>query len=202
MPTPEPAGRRERRKARTRAHIAETALELFLARGFAEVTTAEVAEAADVSVTTLFNHFPSKEALVVDEDAEREAALVAAVHDREPGTSVVDALHAYFTAVREARGGDDGGARFREFRRMILESPSLREHVDRMWARHEDSLAAAIAADAGAAADDPAVRALAHLVLAARSVPGDGGAGSDAAFALLRAGWSALDPLAPAGPPG
>lgn len=189
MPTPEPAGRRERKKAQTRARIAETALEMFLERGFAEVTTAEVAEAADVSVTTLFNHFPSKEALVFDEDAEREAALVAAVRDREPGTSVVDALHRYFSGVREAHLGDDGGARFREFRRMVRSSPSLGEHVDRMWARHETSLAAAIAEDAGAPADDPTARALAHLVLAARSVPGDPDAGFDAAFALLRAAW-------------
>ncbi|WP_017625346.1 hypothetical protein [Nocardiopsis chromatogenes] len=32
----------------------------------------------DVSTTTLFKHFPAKEALVFDEDAEQEARLLAA----------------------------------------------------------------------------------------------------------------------------
>ena len=59
-------GLRERKKARTRALLAETARGLFAARGFDAVTVAEVAEAAEVSVTTVFNYFPTKEDLFYD----------------------------------------------------------------------------------------------------------------------------------------
>ena len=95
MTTP---GRRERKKAATRQGIADAALRLFLDRGFDEVTVAEIAEAADVSVTTLFKHFGSKEALLFDEDTEQESELVAAVRDRAPGTDVVDGLYAWLLA--------------------------------------------------------------------------------------------------------
>ena len=45
-----------------------------------------------VATTTLFKHFPGKEALVFDQDSDREAELVAVVRGRPAGQSVVDAL--------------------------------------------------------------------------------------------------------------
>ena len=77
-PSPTSSTRRERKKAATRRRLAEAALNLFLERGFDQVTVAEIAEAADVAVSTLFAHFPSKEALVFDRGEERQRALVAA----------------------------------------------------------------------------------------------------------------------------
>ena len=59
-------GRRELRKARTRAEVRATAQRLFAERGFDEVTIADVAAAADVAVQTVFNHFETKEALFFD----------------------------------------------------------------------------------------------------------------------------------------
>ncbi|GAA3667381.1 hypothetical protein GCM10022267_62350 [Lentzea roselyniae] len=73
-------GRREREKAATRAALSEAALKLFLERGYGKVTVAEIAEAADTAVATLFAHFPAgKEALILDDSGEREAALTAAL---------------------------------------------------------------------------------------------------------------------------
>jgi AcrR family transcriptional regulator len=54
-------GLRERKKMETRRVIAETARALFEQRGFDAVTVAEVADAANVSVKTLFTYFQSKE---------------------------------------------------------------------------------------------------------------------------------------------
>src|SRR5918995_4231305 len=85
-------GLRELKKQRTREVIAETAFGLFAKRGFDHVTVAEVAEAAGVSVKTVFNYFPTKEDLLFDEVPARKAALVAAVRDRAPGESVLAAL--------------------------------------------------------------------------------------------------------------
>ncbi|MFE2143549.1 TetR/AcrR family transcriptional regulator, partial [Streptomyces sp. NPDC059456] len=55
-PPPAPTGRRERKKAATRRAIADAALHLFLERGYDEVGIREIADAADVSNTTLFKH--------------------------------------------------------------------------------------------------------------------------------------------------
>ena len=57
-------GLRERKKLRTRQLIAETAMRLFVERGFDAVPVAAVARAAEVSEATVFNYFPTKEDLV------------------------------------------------------------------------------------------------------------------------------------------
>ena len=65
---------------------------MFLARGYANVTVAEVAEAAGVSKMTVFNYFASKEDLLLDRQPENLAMLRAVVLDRPPGQSVSAAL--------------------------------------------------------------------------------------------------------------
>ncbi|MEU5209123.1 TetR family transcriptional regulator [Streptomyces sp. NPDC020742] len=188
-----PPGRRERKKARTRQALADAALRLFLERGYDQVGVKDVAEAADVSVTTLFKHFPSKEALVFDQDAEQRAALLAAVRERADGTTVLDALRTHLRAllvgVHEAPG-------FREFRALVEGTPALTEYAHRMWLRHEEALAGALTEEVGGAADEVAVRSLAHFVLAAPRLAGgcaDPGAALDAVFVRLRQGWPDLD---------
>ncbi|GAB3891203.1 hypothetical protein GCM10027612_36670 [Microbispora bryophytorum subsp. camponoti] len=58
-------GLRERKKRQTRRRIAEVAVRLFVERGFDDVTMAEVAQAAEVSVNTVYNYFQAKEDLVL-----------------------------------------------------------------------------------------------------------------------------------------
>lgn len=79
---------RARKKARTRALLVETAARLFHKRGFDAVTVSEIAHAADVSEQTVYNYFPTKEALVLDEDEAFSAHFAAIVSDRPGGMSV------------------------------------------------------------------------------------------------------------------
>ncbi|MEU8925312.1 helix-turn-helix domain-containing protein [Kitasatospora sp. NPDC048545] len=184
-------GRRERKKAATRQSLADAALRLFTERGYDDVGVREIADAADVSVTTLFKHFPDgKEALVFDQDVDREAALVAAVRERPADLTVPQALHRMLLGTHSRQVHAD--PRFDDFLRLIDTTPALREYARRMWLRHEHALAAAIADDAGLAADDPGCRALAHFALEA-PVLARGAQDPDAALArvfdLLDHGW-------------
>lgn len=81
--------RRDRKKARTRRDIYETAMDLFTAHGFAAVTISQICEAADVGRGTFFLHFPSKAALlyefnerVAEEFAEALATTQWSAHEQ------------------------------------------------------------------------------------------------------------------------
>ncbi len=52
-------------KQENRDRILEKAAEIFVARGFEECTTRDIAVAAGVAAGTLFNYFPSKETLAM-----------------------------------------------------------------------------------------------------------------------------------------
>ncbi|ADJ45532.1 TetR family transcriptional regulator [Amycolatopsis mediterranei S699] len=182
-------GRRERKKAATHQALADAALRLFLERGYDNVGVREIADAADVSTTTLQKHFPSKESLVFDRDAEIEDALLAAVRDRAPGTSVLDALRDH-TLARVERGAAADGAS--EFMTLVRSTPALSEYWHRMWMRHEEALTRVLAAETGAPETDPGCAALAHFALetSALAIRSENPARvAEAAFAILEHGW-------------
>ncbi|MEW9551105.1 TetR/AcrR family transcriptional regulator [Nonomuraea sp. NPDC050783] len=192
--TSAPMGRRERKKAATRQAIADAALRLFLERGYDEVGIREIADAADVSTTTLFKHFPVKEALVFDEESDQESRLLAAVRERPEGQSIPAALreHALTTRRMAATDGDTTLAVFTE---LVARTPALRDYAQKMWLRHTTALARAIAEESGLAADDPLCTALAHFALEAPRAAYSHADPREAvirAFDLLEYGWNAL----------
>ena len=65
-------------KLATRERILEVAQQLFAAKGFESTTTRDIAREAEIGVGTLFNYFPSKEAVV----ASLVAEAVAGAHRR------------------------------------------------------------------------------------------------------------------------
>ncbi|NEC47237.1 TetR/AcrR family transcriptional regulator, partial [Actinospica acidiphila] len=140
MPEQPPSGRRERKKAATRQKIADTALRLFLERGYDAVGIRDVAAEADVAVTTVFSHFASKEALVFERDADFERRLARAVTDRAPGAPLVPALREETLALVRHCLADEAAPVWR----MIDASPSLREYESSMRLRHAETLAAAL----------------------------------------------------------
>lgn len=82
----------ERGGPRTRARISEVAARLFLERGYDAVTVAEVAREAGVSSVTVFNHFPRKEDLFLDREADAVEFLQAAIRERSPDVDVLASL--------------------------------------------------------------------------------------------------------------
>jgi len=191
-------GRRERKKAATRKAIADAALELFIARGFDAVTIKEVAEQADVSLATVYAHFPQKEALVFDEDDEMRAALLVAVRKRPEGLTISRAIHGWLLGVVEEN--KEHGGQLADFHAMVEGAPSLRDYERTMWLRHESALCEAIAADLGHSAAEPVIQAFAHFALESWSlldVSADPEATLNAVFSLLEPGWEAFERSAP-----
>ena len=93
-------GLRASNKARTRLSISDTATRLFVEHGFENVTVAQIAEAAQVSVKTVFNYFSSKEDLFFDRADDVRDALLATVRERPEDVSVLGALHAMLAERR------------------------------------------------------------------------------------------------------
>ncbi|MEE1783528.1 helix-turn-helix domain containing protein [Streptomyces sp. SP17BM10] len=188
-------GRRERKKAATRRKIADTALRLFLERGYDAVGIREVAAEADVAVTTVFSHFASKEALVFEQDEDFEQRLTKAVTERSPDESLLPALRREIHAmVRHCTA--DGAA---PVWRMIDGSPALRGYEESMRLRHAESLATAIAAASqlrpGPAPTTTACRAIARFAIDAFSLAreaADPEATVDEVFRMIEAAWAAL----------
>jgi len=138
-------GLRETKKQETRREIADTAMRLFVQRGFDRVTVAEVAAEARVSEKTVFNYFPTKEDLFFDEVPEREDAIVETVRSRTPGESVVAALRR-LQAGECPRLCSQG---FAVFARIIEESPALQAKELEVMAQLTTTLAGALRDEAG-----------------------------------------------------
>src|SRR5512146_1074757 len=84
------AGRRERKKARTRASLREHALRLFREQGYDKTTVEQIAAAAEVSPSTFFRYFPTKEDVVLQDamDTRMAEALLRQPPDRAPVTAL------------------------------------------------------------------------------------------------------------------
>ncbi|MFD9882890.1 TetR/AcrR family transcriptional regulator [Streptomyces alboflavus] len=185
-----PTGRRERKKAATRQKIADTALRLFLERGYDEVGIRDVAAEADVAVTTLFSHFAAKEALVFERDDDFEQRLTRAVTDRAPDEPLVPALRREIHAM-VLHCTADGSA---PIYRMIDESRALREYEESMRLRHAESLATVLVADPGLPQSATACRTLARFVIDAYALARDAAdpqAAVDEIFQMVEAAWAA-----------
>lgn len=145
---PEP-GLRERKKRRTRELIAATAAALFAERGYEQVAVRDVAEAAEVSEQTVFNHFPTKQALVLDRDEELRDRLLALIRERPAGCSPAAAIRpaalAWVAAIATAEPAElRGGLGYLSHR-----SPAVRRLALEMVDRHADAIAAVLAAEPG-----------------------------------------------------
>lgn len=148
---------RERKRALTREAILAAAGRLFEERGFDDVTVAEIADAANVSVKTLFVYFRSKEDLVFTDTWLLDLCLDA-LRQRPPGTGPGEAIADALIAM--LRDGDqrDGGQRadgqtvsegIEGFHRGYGSSAALHSRLLRMWEDYEDRITAALAAEAG-----------------------------------------------------
>ncbi|MEU1123645.1 TetR family transcriptional regulator [Streptomyces sp. NPDC005899] len=140
-------GLRERKKRRTYQAVSETAISLFLERGFDKVSVAEVAAAAEISKPTLFRYFPSKEDLVLHRFADHEDEPARVVSGRAEGVRALDALHHHFLEGLERRDPVTGLCDVPQvlaFHRLLYGTPSLVARLHAYQSRSEEALARAL----------------------------------------------------------
>src|SRR5579863_10577394 len=90
------SGLRERKKARTRASLREHALRLFREQGYQATTVEQIAAAAEVSPSTFFRYYPTKEDVVLQDDM--DTRMIEALERQPAGLGPVTAVRA---ATRE-----------------------------------------------------------------------------------------------------
>jgi AcrR family transcriptional regulator len=176
--TATPISLRERKKAKTRAAIREHAMRLFEEQGFASTTVDQIAEAAEVSPSTFFRYFPTKEDVVLVDDY--DPILVEAVRAQPPEVPPIEAIR---RAMREvfARLTPEMWAVERRRQKLFAQVPELRTRAMNQMAEALDLIATVIAERSGLAADDIRVRAMS-------------GAIAGVVLAIMPPGQGAFDP--------
>ncbi|MEU2209086.1 TetR/AcrR family transcriptional regulator [Streptomyces hygroscopicus] len=163
-------GLRERKKRQTRQHISDVATGLFMERGFEAVTIAEVAEAAEVSVNTVYNYFPTKEDLFVDREEEIVDRPSRLVRERAVGQSAARALLDRLRQdIRERHpyvGLTEGYDRFRQ---VIVDSPTLMARLFTIQGRTVHQLGVTLREEAAAEPRDPTPDFIAHQLVGAEN---------------------------------
>jgi len=132
---------RERKKQAMRRLLSETATEMFLAKGFDGVRVSEIAEACGVSEKTVYNYFPTKEALLLDNVEALPDALRSALadHATPPLTAVLsvlaEELDVLISRMADEPDFDHAREQTRRFGSLIRSTPSLRAYQHEETAR-------------------------------------------------------------------
>lgn len=154
-------GLRERKKARTKAAIQRHAVRLFRAQGYDATTVEQIAEAAEVSASTVFRYFPTKEELVIWDGY--DPIFISAFEAQPAGVTVIQAMRNALRATFDILTGTEIDAQ-RERTVLALSVPAL-------WGANLANLRALmatlrdlVAERTGRGADDPEVLALTGAV--------------------------------------
>ncbi|TQF68374.1 TetR family transcriptional regulator [Rhodococcus spelaei] len=170
---------RERKRLRTRRALADAALRLFTEKGFAATTVEELVDVAEVSRSTFFRAFPTKEAVAVEAETELWAAYLDALTAHDLAGPMLAALRDILTGV-VAELPDDWDVRYVATRKLVLTAPSLLGHVEYTRSGMETQVAQRISDKLALPGGDLRPRVLAELTTTAWSIAGRGWVAADA----------------------
>ncbi|WP_245797408.1 TetR family transcriptional regulator [Mangrovactinospora gilvigrisea] len=157
-------GLRERKKRRTREAIRSAAFRLFEEQGWEATTTEQIAAAAEVSPSTFFRYFATKEQLVLSDDY--DPIIAAELRARPADEPLLDSLrHAVLAPLRQIVEEDRAALLLRV--RLVKEVPALRVMMYEASDETRDMLRDWLAERTGRTADDLAVRAATGALIGA-----------------------------------
>jgi AcrR family transcriptional regulator len=166
--TDQPLGLRERKKIKTRQAIRREAFRLIEENGYAATTVEQIADAADVSPSTFFRYFPSKESLLLADDL--DPLVLAAFEAQPPELSPTQAIRRAYSDVMARLPAEQ--SEFENTRqRLMFSIPELKAAMYDEYYRTVNVMAELIGRRIGRSADDFEVRvfvgALAGAMMAA-----------------------------------
>ncbi|MET9293722.1 TetR family transcriptional regulator [Streptomyces sp. NPDC003077] len=157
-------GLRERKKIQTRQAIRRAAYRLFAEQGYDATPVDRIAEAADVSPSTVFRYFPTKEDIVLTD--EYAPTLEAELRARPAGEPAITSLrHVALNALRRIATEDHGELLLRV--RLVRDVPAIRGRTAEHTARDTRMISAVLAERTGRTADDLEIRVVAAATMAA-----------------------------------
>jgi AcrR family transcriptional regulator len=162
------SGLRERKKAKTRAAIQQQALRLFHEQGYAATTVEQIAAAVEVSPSTFFRYFPTKEDVVLYDDL--DPLFFAAFQAQPPELTPIQAMRG---AIRLVFAGlSDEQIEQQQVRtELILAVPELRMRMLDQFANLVDLLAELVGKRVGRSASDFKVRAFSGALMGTLLAP-------------------------------
>jgi AcrR family transcriptional regulator len=156
-------GLRERKKLKTKEAIQRAAMRLIEKQGYEETTIEEIAAAAEISPSTFFNYFPTKED-VVFLDA-YDPMLLDLLQQLPPEMPLNEVLRRALDSLSDSFRRDREVIMART--RLILEVPELRGRIWEEIERNQAMLTAALAQRSGISPDDYELRVTVRLLIAA-----------------------------------
>ncbi|MBB6672065.1 TetR family transcriptional regulator [Cohnella nanjingensis] len=147
------------------AAIQRHAMRLFREKGYQATTVEQIAEAAEVSPSTFFRYFPTKEDVVVRDDY--DPLLIEAFEGQPPDLSPFQALRNAMQAGLREIAPDELTTLLRERNRLILTVPELRAAMMSNLSDTMLLLARLVARRVGRAEDDLAVQTFAGAFVGA-----------------------------------
>ena len=161
--TPIAQGLRERKKLKTKEAIQREAMRLFQEQGYDETTIEEIAAAAEISPSTFFNYFPTKEDVVL---FDRYDPMIATMMSAEPANEPLSAmLRSAIQGLAVVMERDRDIILVRG--RLGLEVPALRARFWEELEKARDLLTGLIAARVGRDPGDFELRVLAMVLVTA-----------------------------------
>lgn len=155
---------RERKKERTRRTIRNEAFRLFREQGYVETTIEQIAAAAEISPSTFFRYFPSKEQLTLADDL--DPIMIEAFERQPKDLSVFAAFRRATVEVFQSLTPEE--AEFEAQRQQLIESvPELRGAMAQEFDRTVLMMADLIARRTGRKPDDFEVRVTSGAVIGA-----------------------------------
>lgn len=119
-------GLRERKKIKTRMAIRSATYELIEDQGYDATTIEQIAERAEVSQSTVFRYFPTKEDIVLTD--EYDALMEEELRSRPADEPWIDSLRYVLTkAIGVTKAEEPGVIRLRS--RLMLEVPAVRSRM-------------------------------------------------------------------------
>jgi AcrR family transcriptional regulator len=156
-------GLRERKKQKTREAIQREAVRLFQENGYEETTIEQIAAAVEISPSTFFNYFPSKEDVVLYDAY--DPMIVTMLATRPSDEPLSEAVRAVLATIGTALEKDRDVVFARS--KLMVEVPDLRARLWEELERAQVFLGGVVAARTGRDPEDFEIRVVVMALVAA-----------------------------------